>query len=151
MAKRTRKPSVPAGRPRASTATDAPAAPAAQAPEPKLVSVGTPRLAAPELKKRELIDLVVARSEIRKKFAKPVVEAMLAVLGETLAEGREMNLPPLGKLRINRAEDKGTARIIICKLRQPLDAAPPAGGGEPADAADAAVAADAGAGPDPAD
>ncbi|MCF6232261.1 MAG: HU family DNA-binding protein [Rhodobacteraceae bacterium] len=72
----------------------------------------------PELKKKELVDMVVVRSGIKKKDAKPVVEAMLAVLGETIASGRELNLQPLGKLRINRTAVKDNARVIICKLRQ---------------------------------
>ena len=79
-------------------------------------------MAEADLKKRELIDLVVERSGIKKKDAKPVVEAMLAVLGETIAGGRELNLQPLGKLRINRAEEKGNGRVIVCKLRQSLAA-----------------------------
>ena len=89
-------------------------------PEPKLVSATDTTLAEADLKKRELIDLVVDRSGIKKKDAKPVVEAMLAVLGETIASGRELNLQPLGKLRINRAEEKGNGRVIVCKLRQSL-------------------------------
>lgn len=91
-------------------------------PEPKLVTISDPVVSSPDLKKRELIDLVVARSGIKKKDAKPVVEAMLAVLGETIASGRELNLQPLGKLRINRSSDKGNGRVIICKLRQSLAA-----------------------------
>ncbi|MCB1363734.1 MAG: HU family DNA-binding protein [Rhodobacteraceae bacterium] len=73
------------------------------------------------MKKKELIGLVVERSGAKKKDAKPVVEAMLAVLGESLASGRELNLAPLGKLRINRVEDKANGRVIVCKLRQPKD------------------------------
>jgi Bacterial DNA-binding protein len=88
--------------------------------EETLKMVGASDIVAvePDLKKKELIDLVVKRSQIKKKDAKPVIEAMLAVLGETIASGRELNLQPLGKLRINRSTDKGTARIIVCKLRQ---------------------------------
>lgn len=70
------------------------------------------------MRKKELIDLVVERSGIKKKDAKPVIEAMLAVLGETIGAGRELNLQPLGKLRINRSEERSNGRIIICKLRQ---------------------------------
>lgn len=84
----------------------------------KLVGTDDLIVAEPDLKKKELIDLVVERSKIKKKDAKPVVEAMLAILGETIASGRELNLQPLGKLRINRSTDKGNGRIIICKLRQ---------------------------------
>ena len=53
-----------------------------------------------------------------KKDAKPVVEAMLAVLGESIADGRELNLQPFGKLRINRTVEKHNGRVTVCKLRQ---------------------------------
>lgn len=86
-------------------------------PEPVVIE---PTVVATELpmRKKELIDLVVERSGIKKKDAKPVIEAMLAVLGETIGGGRELNLQPLGKLRINRSEERSNGRIIICKLRQ---------------------------------
>ncbi len=71
-----------------------------------------------EMKKQELLTRVVERSEIKKKYAKPVVEAMIAVLGEALAEGRGLNLPPLGKLKLNRVKETPAARIIVAKIRQ---------------------------------
>ncbi|NDW43649.1 DNA-binding protein [Ruegeria sp. PrR005] len=77
------------------------------------------------MRKRELIDLVVARSEVKKKFAKPAVEAMLAILGEAISDGRSLNLSPMGKLKVNRSTDKGTGQVIICKLRRSTqDSAP---------------------------
>lgn len=72
----------------------------------------------PEMKKRELVDKVVERSDIKKKYAKPVVEAALAILGEALAEGRELNLQPMGKLKYNRTKETANARIIVAKIRQ---------------------------------
>jgi nucleoid DNA-binding protein len=87
--------------------------------QPHVVTASKPVVAEPDLKKKELIDQVVERSGIKKKDAKPVVEAMLAVLGETIADGRELNLAPLGKLRINRVKEANNGRVIICKLRQP--------------------------------
>ncbi len=102
---------------------------AGSTPAPTVVKVTGPVVAQADLKKKELIDLVVERSGIKKKDAKPVIEAMLAVLGETIASGRELNLQPLGKLRINRSTDKGNGRVIVCKLRQsnarPKEANPP--------------------------
>ena len=89
----------------------------ASTPEPTLVEVNG-AVEDPAMRKKELIDLVVERSGIKKKDAKPVVEAMLAVLGETVGNGRELNLQPFGKLRINRSEERSNGRIIICKLRQ---------------------------------
>lgn len=91
--------------------------------ELRVVQVVEADPAKPDLNKRALIDAVVARSDIKRREVKPVVEAMLAVLGETLAEGRGLNLEPLGKLRINRTEERGNRRIVVAKLRQSLDGA----------------------------
>lgn len=120
MASTTRK-TTTTSRKRTTSTTRAKPKPAVEAPEPKVVTVSEPVLAEADMRKKELIDLVVERSEIKKKYAKPAVEAMLSVLGETLASGRELNLQPMGKLRINRTEEKANGRIIICKLRQPLN------------------------------
>ena len=114
----TTKPAAPA----TPVAKTAPVA-AAKAELPKVVKpaaadVVVPSNDGPELKKRELVDLVVDRAGIKKKDAKPAIEAALAILGEAIASGRELNLQPLGKLRINRVEDKDNGRVIVCKLRQ---------------------------------
>ncbi|ARE85169.1 integration host factor subunit alpha [Roseovarius mucosus] len=89
------------------------------------VAEAIPTDSGPELKKQELIDKVLAKGDIKKKNAKPVVEAVLEVLGEVLAEGREINLPPLGKIKINRVRDMANARIIIAKIRQAKPGAGP--------------------------
>lgn len=99
----------------------------------------------PPLKKQELIAQVVARSDVTKKHAKPVIEAMLAVLGEAIAEGREMNLQPMGKFKRKRVTDTAKARVTIASIRQPVGAAAgsavvpdPEGGLKPAPAPRAA-------------
>lgn len=71
-----------------------------------------------ELNKKELIDAVIARAGTKRQDAKPIVEAMLAVLGETIAAGRPLNLQPFGKLTINRTVEKPNARVVVVKLRQ---------------------------------
>ena len=87
-------------------------------PAPRLVTSSAPVVTGPEMKKRDLLDRVVKRSGIKKRDAKPVVEAMLAVMGEAMAEGRELNLQPFGKLKTNRIKDTGNGRVLICRLRQ---------------------------------
>lgn len=89
------------------------------------------------MKKQELIQKVVDRSGIKKRDAKPVVEAMLAVMGEALADGREFNLQPMGKLKLNRTKETANARIIIAKIRQSKRAG--AGGMDPKDTVAAAA------------
>ena len=74
--------------------------------------------AGSEMKKQELLDKVLLRADVRKKIARPVVDAVLEVLGEALAEGRGMNLPPLGRIKFNRVKDLPDARVIVAKIRQ---------------------------------
>jgi DNA-binding protein HU-alpha len=78
----------------------------------------TPSQTAPMLKKKELLDAVVERSGVRMKFAKPTVEAMMAVLGEAIAEGRDLNLPPMGKIKQQRTKDAANVRVTVAKIRQ---------------------------------
>lgn len=75
--------------------------------------------AQPELRKKELIDLAVERSGVKKRDAKPAIEAALAVLGEALAEGREMNVTPFGKVKVTRMKRAGHGQIINARVRQP--------------------------------
>ncbi len=70
-----------------------------------------------ELKRKEFIDLVVARSGMKKKDVKPVVEAMLEVLGQELGDGREFNLPPLGKLKVQRMKENDGTQVMVAKIR----------------------------------
>jgi len=77
----------------------------------------------PELKRQELLSKVVERAEVKKKFAKPVLDAVLEVIGEALAEGRDLNLAPLGKLKINRVREQGGARVVIARIRQSTEGA----------------------------
>ncbi|WP_243403591.1 HU family DNA-binding protein [Shimia abyssi] len=75
-------------------------------------------VAGPELKKPELIDLVVERSGIKKRFAKPTIEAALAVLGEALAEGRTLNLKPMGKAKVQKSKEIARGRVLSLRMRQ---------------------------------
>lgn len=69
-------------------------------------------------KKKHLIERVVAISGAKKRVAKDVVEATLAALGDALVEGRTINLPPLGKLTVNRQKDLASGEVLIVKLRR---------------------------------
>jgi DNA-binding protein HU-alpha len=105
-------------------ADPAPAPEAAPAPEPNVVEETKPVVAGPMLKKPELIDRVIAETGMKKKDVKPVVESMLNVLGLGLANGEEMNLPPLGKVMINRTKEVTNAKVFVTKVRQPKARAP---------------------------
>src|SRR6056297_613720 len=98
--------------------TAAPAEPAAAAPKPVVVAENASETALPDLKRQELLAQVVERSEVKKKFAKPVLEAALALIGEALAEGRDLNLEPLGKVKINRTRQMANGRVTVARIRQ---------------------------------
>ncbi|KUF12831.1 hypothetical protein AVJ23_00925 [Pseudoponticoccus marisrubri] len=71
------------------------------------------------MKKKELVELAVERSGVKKRDAKPAIEAALAVLGEALSDGRELNLPNFGKLKITRMKKGDNGQIINARVRQP--------------------------------
>ncbi|MFN3661675.1 HU family DNA-binding protein [Yoonia sp.] len=81
-----------------------------------------------QLIKADLFDQVVARSNLKKRDVKPAVEAALAVIGEALARGEDLVLPPLGKIRVIKTKDLGEgAQALTLKLRTMKDAAKDAG------------------------
>ena len=107
---------------RSSTARAATAPKPAEIAEAAVVQEDLPIVSQPAMRKRELIDLVVQRSGAKKRNVKPAIDAALAVLGEALAEGRELNLAPMGKLKVTRMKQAGNGQIINARLRQPMPA-----------------------------
>lgn len=85
--------------------------------DPVLVTESRGPSNAAEMKKRELVDRVVKHGNLKKNEVKPVVDAVLAVLGEVLAEGRELNLPPMGKLKVKGLKTTAGGQVIRIKLR----------------------------------
>ena len=103
--------------------TEAPIAPpveptAPPVPDASVVTSAEPLLSAPAMRKKELLEAVVAQSGMKKKDVKPVVEAMLTVLGDALAQDRELNLPPFAKVKIQKVKQLSGARVTVARLRQ---------------------------------
>lgn len=107
--------------PRAAAATPRPRRRAAAATEAGTASVTA---AAEEggadksLTVKLLIERVVARTDLKKKEAKTAVEAALAVLGDAMAAGETLNLPPFGKMRVNRKKDKANGESMTLRMRR---------------------------------
>lgn len=120
-AKKTiRKPTKKASPARAAKATSAPETAAPSAPaEANPAAPGAEAGAAAVLKKPELLERALARCEVKKRDAKPAIEAALAVLGEALAEGEELVLPPLGRIKVTRRIEKENADVFIARIRRP--------------------------------
>ena len=76
------------------------------------------------LKKPEILDQIVARTDLKKRDVKPAVEAAMAVIGDALREGTEVILPPLGKIRVVKSKplDDGAA-VLTLKMRLSKNAA----------------------------
>ena len=72
----------------------------------------------PLMKKRELVDRVVERTGVKKGVTRQVVEAFLAEFGDALASGRELSVPPLGRIMINREKEIPDGRVFVVKIRQ---------------------------------
>jgi DNA-binding protein HU-alpha len=69
------------------------------------------------LKLRDLIDSVATATGGKKPDVKATVEATLAALAAALKSGSDMTLPPLGKLRVVKLAEKGSATMMTLKLR----------------------------------
>jgi nucleoid DNA-binding protein len=94
------------------------------APQTKIVN---PAVSVPQgemIKKPEFLDRAVERTDVKKCEAKPAIEAALAVLAEALIKDEELNLPPMGKLRVVKSKDAGEgAKLLTLKLRTMKDGA----------------------------
>ncbi len=73
---------------------------------------------AVELRKKQLVERVVKATGAKKKVAREVLDAALAEIGEALSRGEGLNLPPLGKARVNRQKEKGAGEVLVLKLRR---------------------------------
>lgn len=89
---------------------------------PRSVKVTPPSEAAieraPEMKKNDLIERIIAKNGMKRKDVKPLVETMLSVLGEAIGNGETLNLQPMGKLVIKKTKDMPNATVNVCRIRR---------------------------------
>ena len=78
-----------------------------------------PQAAAPTvtLGRKDLLEKVREASGAKKKDVKTIVEATLSLMGEALARGEVLQLPPFGVARVTRGLDTG-AKSLVVKLRR---------------------------------
>ncbi len=101
--------SAPGKAPPAAAATAAVAAPARPA-----------EAAAPVLRRKDLVARIVASSGMKPNAAKTALDAVLEEIGKAVAAGEALNVPPLGKLTVNRSKVVGDRQVVICKLRRKI-------------------------------
>lgn len=95
------------------------ARPAASTPLLTAVKDATAAEDGNTVRKKAMIDRVTEASGVKRKDAKAVLEATLAELGKAIAAGEELNLPGLGKIKVNRTQEQANGTVYICKIRQP--------------------------------
>lgn len=101
----------------AAAVTEAPAA-AAEVPAAAATPDAPEATVKTALKLRGLIERVTTASGAKKKDVKPIVEATLAELGRALSAGEELNLPPLGKAKVNRQSNRNGVDMLIVKVNR---------------------------------
>jgi len=97
----------------ADTATEAADGTVAEMPE----TAGTSEKRG-DLRMRAYLTAVTERSGLKRRDAKKAIEAALAVLGEAVADGRGVNLPGLGKVKVVKTKKQTNASLFVLRLRQ---------------------------------
>lgn len=90
-------------------------------PAPKEAEAAAPALAVGTVKLKDLVDGVAAATGGKKPEVRKTVEATLAALGEALATGKALTVPPLGKLRV--VKNKGAALTLKLRIAEGAKAA----------------------------
>ncbi len=104
---------APVRAPKVATPVKASADKPARAARLAAKAAAKPAGGAAVVKLRDLIDTVATATGTKKPEAKKTVEAVLAAIGESLAAKSTLALPPLGKLRVVKAN----AGVLTLKLR----------------------------------
>ena len=115
------KPKAPARDKPAANAPTTPvsgSAPAAMTVNPSVIDRPVPMIVGPDIRKKEIIEEVVLRTGLKKRDVKPVIDSLLAVMGEALSEGREMVLPPFGRLKAHKQKTTLKKKIFFAKVHQ---------------------------------
>ncbi|PZX54230.1 HU family DNA-binding protein [Cereibacter changlensis] len=70
------------------------------------------------VKKKDLLERVAQATGADHKQVRDIVEATLNALSEALSKGEELNLPPFGKLKVNRQHERAVGEMMTLKLRR---------------------------------
>ena len=87
---------------------------------PEVNAEGEEEAGVDVMRKKELIEAAVARAGVKKRDAKPAIEAALAILGETLVAGRGLNMPGLGKVKVQNSKDLEEVQVVNLRLRRKM-------------------------------
>lgn len=74
--------------------------------------------ASVKVRRKEMVARIAASSGLKPNVIKTVLDSVLKEIGDALSNGESLDLPPLGKLSVNRSKHVKNAEILICKLRR---------------------------------
>lgn len=106
-------------------ASKTPTAAAKTAPKAKVVSTKPAPVAEAQgmdpLTKKELVERMVRDSGMKKGDARRALEATMGVIAGALREGRDLAVPPLGKIKIARTKETPNGKLVVlrAKLKEP--------------------------------
>lgn len=75
-------------------------------------------IASVKVRRKEMVARIAASSGLKPNAIKTVLDSVLKEIGDALSNGESLDLPPLGKLSVNRSKHVKNAEILICKLRR---------------------------------
>ena len=70
------------------------------------------------LKLKDLVARVAETTGAKKPQVKEIIEAALAEIGLALDKGEMLNLPPFGRLKVNRSKALGEGTLLSMKLKR---------------------------------
>lgn len=88
------------------------------------------------IKKKELYDHVTVATGLRKREVREAIDATLAYMHECLSEGKDVQCPPLGKLKVITRGEGENAKVLY-KLALQKQGNPKADEAETAEVAEA--------------
>jgi len=122
--KATPRKAKPATSAPAKTKIGADAPPSAPIAAPAVVNAPQAVVMGPAMRKKQIIDAVVERSGLKKRDVKPVLDHLLAVMGDALAEGKELVVPPMGRIKTHKKKQAAKKTIFFAKIHQNMTQKP---------------------------
>ena len=90
-------------------------------PSSVAATTATPEAKAPTVRRKEMVERIVATTGKKPNEIKSVLDGVLAELGKALSAGESLNLFPLGKITVNRQKKFDDREIIVCKVRRKIE------------------------------
>lgn len=92
------------------------------APEEAVVEEQSEKKDDGKVRKKQIYDHVTVATGLRKREVRESVDATLAYFHQLLSEGHDLQIPPLGKVRvIERGEGENAKMIYKLQLQKPKD------------------------------